>query len=121
MFKHEPGSPVQSNPNILGIAESLGYLTGIRTGKDYQFHAKNLMEMSQVPYEFTDPSYPETINGTPFEVMPVRLNVGPTSLQQLYYSTVKKGYALSFILTYWTDEELAELKGYLSTLELPGN
>lgn len=40
VFKHPLGTPVPFNPNITSVAENVGDYAGIKSGKDYLFHAK---------------------------------------------------------------------------------
>lgn len=119
LFKFPPGSPVPYNPNIYAIAEDNSHTPGIKTGGDYLYHARRLLESGQMEFKFPREVYTETLAGAEFHVMTVDLHVPPTGkMMQEYYATVRKGYVLVLILSYVTEEERAELHHVLDTMTL---
>jgi len=104
-FQHPVGSPVPFNPNFVGVAEKVGHMPGIKRGKDYQYQMKKLMEMGQIKMNFAEETTTEKLGGVDFDVLSVTLPLGRTSVRQKYYTTIMKGYALSFVVTFSTDEE----------------
>lgn len=114
VFKHPIGTPVQYNPNIVGVAERIDNAPGVQKGEDYLFHTKRLLESSRMKLNFPDGIITETIGGQPFSLLKAELPLGNRTIQQKYYATVIKGYALSFVASYETASEEAELADILA-------
>ena len=118
-FKHPYGSPVPYNPSLNAVAESVSHAPGIKTGADYLFHAKRLLESGQMKFSFPREVYSETLAGVPFHVMTTEVAVPPVeAVKQEYYATVRRGYVLLLILSYSTEQEKAELRSILDTVKL---
>jgi hypothetical protein len=116
-FQHPLGSPVPYNPSLNVVAESVAHAPGIKTGADYLFHARRLLESGRMKFAFPREVYAETLAGAEFHVMTTEVSVPPTqSVKQEYLATVRKGYVLLLILSYSTDEERAALHGILNTV-----
>jgi len=119
VFKHAPGSPVPYNPNMYAVAENIAHAPGIKTGSDYLFHARRLLEAGQMRFSFPREVYTETLAGVEFHVMSVEMEVPPTGkVMQEYFATVRKGHVLVFILSFVTEEEKTELRNILGTMTL---
>ncbi len=52
VFQYEVGSTVDYNPSIVIVAENIINSPGIKTGSDYLFHAKKVMEQGQFKYQY---------------------------------------------------------------------
>ncbi len=115
-FKHPVGTPVPYNPSIVCLAERVRHMPGIKRGKDYLFHSKRVLESSQMAVSFPKGMSAETLGGRPFDIMHVELSAGGMTVQQKYYATVMKGYALAFIVSFTTDEEKAPLDKILDSV-----
>lgn len=116
VFKHPRGSPVLCNSNICGVAENISHAPGIRTGGDYLFHVRRLLEAGQMKFSFPREVYAETVAGVEFHVMTTELDVPPMKVKQEYFATVRAEYVLLLILSFSSDEERAELRNILDTL-----
>ena len=104
VFQFEQGSPVDFNPSFLLVAENVKYSPGIRTGSDYLFHARRLLEQSQLKYDHIDKEFAkEVINGTDFYKMNAEINYGNMMITQTYYSTISKEFSFNAIITYIDD------------------
>lgn len=119
-FQHPPGTAVPFNPSIMCMAERVRSLPGIRRGKDYLFHARKMMEAGQMKFEFPKEIYSAKLDGSEFDVMESTLKVGSSVVQQRYYATISKGYALCFVFSYKTPEEESVLKSILENVSLKG-
>lgn len=106
MFQHPLGTPAAYNPGFVIVAEKISHVPGITSGRDYLFLAKQLMERAQIKYTFAKDTYSESISRLSFHVMEVEMNTASLTVKQKYYVTIMKGYALLFITSYFTDEEL---------------
>ncbi len=110
------GSPVPFNPNILCVAEKIGHMPGIKQGKDYLYHAKQLMATTQLNADFPKDPYTEEIAGQLFDVMPLEMKIPGMLVKQKHFCIVMKGYALDFIISYTTPEQEQVLKEIFNTL-----
>ncbi len=118
-FQHPLGSPVPYNPSLNVVAESVAHAPGLKTGADYLFHARRLLESGRMQFAFPREVYAETLAGVEFHVMTTEVSVPPVeSVKQEYLATVRKGYVLLLILSYSTDEERTALYDILGTMTL---
>lgn len=106
MFKYPPGSPVDFNPGFICMAERIDGLPGIKKGGDYLFHVKKGLLASKIQLTLERDIYTGSVSGVEFGILETKLVVGQTTIQQKYYSTILKDYALSFIISYTSDEDL---------------
>jgi hypothetical protein len=115
-LKHPLGSPVPFNPNIIVMAEMVRQMPGIQRGKDYHFQVKKTLEAGQMQISFSNGDYTEQLGGVEFDVMDQEVKIRNLTVKQRYCTTIKKGYALSLILSFTTDEEEASLRKIVETL-----
>ena len=118
VFKFPAGSPVDSNPNLICVAERLNLTPGIKTGKDYLFHVKKFITAGNVEISFPKEVYSIDLSGEKFHILEAEMDLGVAKIQQMYCSTVLKDYALGMVLTYTNDSEKAELMKILDTVVL---
>jgi len=118
IFKHEVGAAVEYNPSLMLVAENIKNFPGIKNGKDYLFHAKKILKQTQLPYSFNKEVFEKEIDNSKFYIMEAELDyMGKTIIQQ-YISTVNKGFSLSFIISYTTEEEKNELYEVINNIKL---
>ena len=115
-FEHPLGSPVSFNPSIIVLAERVRDLPGIQRGKDYLFQARKILEAGQMKFSFPREVYSEQLGGVEFDVMDIEMVVPGTTVKQKYYSTIKKGYALCFIMSFTTEGERALVRKIFDTV-----
>lgn len=115
--KYPIGTPVADNPSIIGTAELVKSKPGIKRGSDYLFHVRNLLETSGIKININETKTTEKFGGVEFDMLEVVLSIGNISIQQKYYSTIMRDYAISFILTYTSEEGHEYLKEILKTVE----
>ena len=101
-FKHPVGSPVPFNPNIIVVAEMVRQMPGIHRGKDYHYQVKKMLEAGQMQISFPREDYTERLGRVEFDVMDQEMKIRGLTIKQRYCTTIKKGYALSFILSFTT-------------------
>jgi hypothetical protein len=116
-FEYLLGTPVAYNANISCVAERVSQMPGIKRGSDYLFHARKLLEMSQMEVSFGEEITTENLGGIEFDVMSVGLSFGEMVVKQKYFVTLIKGYALSFIVSYVTGEGESSLQSILETVK----
>lgn len=106
MFKHPPGSPVDFNPSFMCIVERIQGLPGIKKGSDYLFHVRKGLALAKLQVTFEKDIYDAPISGLEFGILETKITVGKSTIRQKYGATILKGYALSFISSYGSDEDL---------------
>ncbi|HEX8176408.1 MAG TPA: hypothetical protein VF543_15065 [Pyrinomonadaceae bacterium] len=110
VFKYDVGTATEFNASLICGAE---LLPRSMSANQYLLNAKSVLDMSaqQGQYIFK-PFSTETFGGEGFAVMEIETR----SLTQKYYVSVKKGYALFFILTYVSDEDEAVLRQLMRSI-----
>jgi hypothetical protein len=116
IFKYPVGSAVDFNPSFTSVAEKVSQMPGITRGSDYLFHVKKLLQQAQIKYSIADAIRTEMIGGVSFDVLDATLSVGNTVVNQKYYATIMKGYALSLIVTYNSTDDQKELTSLFSSI-----
>lgn len=109
IFKHDPSALMDSNPSFMVVAENTKNFSDIENGKDYLDIAKGLLLDSGFNYSFSDDIYEKKIGESSFYVLETEINYLNQSIFQEYMTTLRKGFCLSFILSYSTVEEKEEL------------
>jgi hypothetical protein len=116
VFKHSMDKPVPFNPNLICVAERVNHIPEIKKGTDYLFLSKKLLETGQMKVSFPRELYTESFGGREFGVMHVEISMPGMTVRQKYYAVVMKGYALTFIVSFSTDEEESSLHNILKTI-----
>lgn len=116
VFKHPLGTPVSFNPNINCVAEKVSDFPGVRTGTDYFFHVRRIIGASEFPLSFSENTTTNHFGGIEFHTMQGSIKIGGLHIKQDYHTTIRKGYALNFILTYGNDEEAAVLNKFMESI-----
>ena len=117
-FKHELGAPVPFNPNVLALAENTSFMPGMKTGKDYFYQSKKMMNQTGMNYEFGEQYSRTMIGGVAFDVMDVTLNFNGDSIQQKYYAARHGDHFISIVESYGADELKVETAAILDSIEL---
>ncbi len=105
-FQFEAGSAVDFNPSIAIIAENVKNFPGIKSGKEYLFHASRLMEQSQLKYKHIDKEFAALeINGTTFHVLNAGIKVVGGETHQRYFVTIKEGFSFIVCITYSNSQQ----------------
>ena len=120
-FQHPPGAAVEVNPSILSLAENVSVLPGIKTGCDYLFHARKLLERSAMKVSVKDGCQTTQINGASLGYIDTTMNVGSREIRQRYYACVQGEHALSIIQTYVDDETKQLVDDPLKSLSVACN
>ena len=117
VYQYEMGSPVDYNPNLVMVAENLSLAPGVKSGKDYLFHARKLLLQTQMPYTHVDTTFGERDFGSQeFGVMHATLSLMGMEIGQTYYCTVKNGFSLSLIVSWLGEEQKEAIDKVLSSL-----
>lgn len=110
VFQFERGSAVEYNPSFSIIVENIKNLPGIKTGNEYLFQAKKLMEQSQLKYDYIDKEFSkEVVNGTDFYKMNAEIKYMGLDIKQIYFVTIQKGFSFVVITTFINDQQKQDL------------
>jgi hypothetical protein len=116
--KYEFGAPVPLNPNIIGVAESVGFMPGVKTGEDYFFHVKKMMAQSALNIQFDEGYSQRNIGGVPFDAMDLTLTMNGAKIKETYYAARHGDFVISIIEIYGSDEFKDETSAVIDTIEL---
>ena len=105
VFKHEQGAPVDFNPSIMLIAENLALAPGVKSGEDYLFHTRKLLQNSPIYKSIDEDIVAEKLDGVAFHKMNAVINSPNINVTQTYYSTIRDGFSLNMIISYSNEEE----------------
>jgi len=120
-FQFERGSAVAYNPSLSIVAENVQSLPGMKTGNEYLFQVRRILELSQVKYDYLDKEFSkETIHGIVFFRMNTEINYMGLEIKQMYYSTILKGFGFSVVASYITDEQKATLQESIQGMKFKG-
>ena len=104
------------NSSFIILSENLGGMP-IKKGSDYLAHAKEIMQQSNMSYQFAPDYSTEKIGNKEFDRMDVSLNGQTGNVQQSYYSVIDRDFALSMIISYGDDQQKAELKNIINKIK----
>lgn len=118
VYQYERGSAVDYNPGIVIVAENIQDYPGIKTGSDYLFQVRKLLDQSQVKYDYIDKETSrEVINRIDFYKMNAGIIMMGTDIKQVYYSTVMRGFSLNIIISFINDEQKNDLLALINSIK----
>ncbi|HEX7712918.1 MAG TPA: hypothetical protein VF531_02755 [Bacillota bacterium] len=117
VFRYPLGTQVEYNPSMVWVAEKVELYPGIQVGKDYLLNVKRIMESGQVQFQFNKEIYPQVLGGVNFDTLETQVSIAQMTVYQRYYATVRKGYAISFVISYTTEDEAKMLENILTGLK----
>jgi hypothetical protein len=118
VFKFPLGTPGSFNPAIIGMAERVRRQPGIKSGKDYLFQARKTFESGQLQVSFPKEIYTARLGGVDFDVMDMEMVIRGVTVKETQYAAIRKGYALSFAITYQNADQEAFERKVLDTVTL---
>lgn len=111
LSKFPPGTPNVTHAMLQCGAERIS--NSQMTSSMYMESNKRLLFGSSLSYKLTRDIYPQTIAGLSFSAMDVEQSAYGMTVKQTYYSTMRKGYALFFVTTYFNEEDRTALEKIL--------
>lgn len=115
MLKYKPGDSYYFNPSMLILAENVSSNPEIITGKLYLEAAKLQLLKSDKKYTFRSGITPIILGNLEFYKLNAEIQVN-SSVRQEYYAAVHEGYALIFILTADSEQDLNLLQNALKNI-----
>ncbi|MDP3740646.1 MAG: hypothetical protein Q8R02_24885 [Hyphomonadaceae bacterium] len=117
-FKYAPGAPVDDNAAIMSIAEDVGMLPGIASGKDYFFHAKRMLDQTNTEYKVIGDYQLRKIGGRDFDEMDIKMISMGVEVSMRYFAAKRGDDVVLFIQTYRSESDLPELDKILDSIKL---
>lgn len=117
-FRHAPGSPVDFNPSVMAVTESLALAPGVKTGSDYFFHMRRMLEKSGLNFSVTQEPAPYTIDGQSFDQAKTRVEMMEKQINQTVYMTRHDDNMVMFIQQWVTDEDLQATQAIVDSIKL---
>lgn len=118
VYQYKRGAAVDFNPSFTLVAENIRDFPGIKTGSDYLFQARRLLEQSQVKYDYLDIEFlKEAIGGIEFYKMNAEIVYFGIGIKQIYYAAILKGFSLIVIVSFTNDEQKADLMAAISSMK----
>ena len=109
-YQYPVGSRVPFNPAIGAVAQRADMLPGVRSGRDYLLYLKRFMSQSRVKMDFSPDIERVNIGGVDFDHIYAEASLGNTIVSQEYYASVRKGYVLSFLISYVEGDQYGALQ-----------
>jgi hypothetical protein len=116
VFKHEPGAPVEFNPNVLAMAENVAIAPGVKTGSDYFYQFKKIAASMNVGYEFKEESAVK-IGGRDFARLDLTMTVAGQTAEQSYYAARDGDEMIVFIQSYRSEADRAETDAVIKSIK----
>lgn len=116
ILRHSPQSDGVSNPGLIAVAEYVGPEGENNTSRDYLKQLKNSLKEGPLDWTTDGLIAAEEIGGVSFSSMQGQLSDGSNFVDQAYYVTIRKEYAVCFVLSYTDEEQRGELKEILDTI-----
>jgi len=116
VFKHELGTTTEFNPSFLMNAENLKHFPNVKAVDDYLASAKDLLLQSNMQINFRSDYYEVEIGNEKFMCM--EIENGSFGIYQDYFVTLKRGFAVAFIVTYDNEEDKKELYSIIENIKI---
>jgi len=118
IFKYEIGSAVLFNPSLLVIAENVKSVPGVKTGEDYLYHTKKMMERANMDVEIKPGYGKKEFGSESFTTMKLEMGGLGIKITQEYFVKIKNKFCLGFIISYADDEQRDELYEMIDKMEM---
>jgi hypothetical protein len=117
-MEHPPGAPVDFNPSVMGVAENVGFMPGIKTGQDYFFHMRKLLEQTNAPSEVVGDYRTRKIGGQMFDRMDMKMTAMGQVVLQRVYAARHNEWVVVIVQSYGAEEDVAALDKVLDSMKL---
>lgn len=115
-YEHPVGAAVHFNPAFLCAAERIPAAAAGATDADYMAVLKQTFRRSRAPVTLDRDVYTARVGGLTFSVIDITTRFPSAVGRQRYYTHIRRGYALSLVLTYLTDAQLHTLEGVVGSV-----
>lgn len=116
VLRNSVESSAPGNPGILCLCNKIEFVSESDGLKENLYQTRKLLEESRIKYTFPKEIYSETLGEIAFDVLETETTGVDMVIRQKYYGTVRKGYALYFIVTFVTEDDLESIRESLESL-----
>ncbi len=110
------------SPNIMAVAENIAIALSVRTPRQYLEQVRRTNTIGESLSAFEDEIKTEQIGGLEFAFLGVHPRnpqlAASSTVQQRFYVMMRKNYAVLFVLTYGTPEQLESCLDVLKSLKV---
>lgn len=117
VYKHDIGEAVECNPSFLCMSENLSYFSGIQSGKEYYYHMLKVLDKTELKYKLESETETIELSGEEIEKLKLSIDFLGSKIYQEYYTVIKNGFALSFVVSYINDEQRNELEKIINSVQ----
>lgn len=117
IFRHSPQSDGTSNPGLIAVAESVGSEGEDNASRDYLKQLNRSLKEGPLDWATDGLIAAEEIGGVSFCSMQGRLSDESRFVDQTYCVTIRREYAVCFVLSYTDEGQLTDLKQILTTID----
>lgn len=115
-YRYDMNLAPEYNYSIIIVAENTKMYPHVTRGSAYLDEAKKMMQQTVINYTFEDDYSAKKIGGKNFDVMTVSGNYMDVAFNQKYMTTIYKGFSLSLVISYNSEEQLEELNALIATI-----
>jgi hypothetical protein len=116
--EYEYGAPVDFNPSIDIVVENIKNYPGLKTGSDYLYQMKKLLENSHLKQDYIDKEFgKEVIGGIEFFKMNAEMNYMQQNIKQIYYSAIVNRFSFTIVIIFINDQQKSELLGSINSIK----
>lgn len=117
LTKLPPGSTESFNASFMLVAERVPTAV-MKSGADVIRAMEEGLKSTPIKAEFQGPIGTERINGADFGVATVRTTMPHGVYMQKFYVTVRKGFALQFVYTYFDEADVPTFEALIKSISL---
>lgn len=111
-----PDEFVAYNPSLSIVAEKTTMFPNIKRGSHYLKEVQKILNKTAVNCAFNMIDKEFIIGKQHFDVMDISMDYLGLVITQRYYTTVKKGFSLSIIMSYTTEEQKVKLQRMIDSI-----
>jgi len=118
LSEFEMGAAVEFNPSLTLMAERVSHVPGIKSGKDFLFHAAKMLLQTQLPYKLMKEAYPTKLGDQEWYRADFVFDQALMSIEQSYFAAKHRDYVLVVILSAATKEQMVVLERIADSIKL---
>ncbi len=117
VFAVAPGTPVQFyNSNMSCVAEKVGHLPGIKTGREYLLNVKEMLNSGKVTVIFDKEIQQRSLGGRGFYCMKAAVPVMGKEIKQQYFATKHDDFILGIVVSFFGSRDEATIQQALNSI-----
>ncbi len=117
-FDAPPGTPGKNVISLVGMAENIAALPGIKNGCDYLSHVRTLLQNSAPQFSISEGCSQQTVNGSKLGMIVATTQVGKLTVTQKYQACVKGEHAIGIVGSSFDAPGAAKIDAALQTLKV---